>query len=220
MGGGAMESRGSGRVEKYRAHNSAVNRLTSTVTTGAVTAVDPVDPMKNNTKFLSYNSLLASDEFYDKLSKLQKEYKRFYHDQQELEKALKDMSENSDALIENLRKLVEKYNLAMQSLKMFDLYFNVNNRKNIEDIMDEFRDNLKDIGIEVSEDGTLKLYEFKFKRSVTKSNDAIKFLFRPIKGLIIKIHRAFRNIRVPEEEVAYFEYGGRAYNGLFTDVKA
>lgn len=214
-----MESRGSGRVEKYRAHNSVVNRMTNTITAGAVTAVDPVDPIKNNPNFLSYNSLMASDEFYDKLSKLQKEYKRFYHDQQELEKALKNMSENSESLIENLRKLVEKYNLAMQSLKTFDLHFNVNNKKAIEDIMDEFRDNLKDIGIEVSEDGMLKLYEFKFKRSITKSNDAIKFLFRPIKGLIIKLHRAFRNIKIPEEE-AYFEYGGRDYNGLFTDIKA
>lgn len=215
-----MESRSSGRVEKYRAHNSVVNRMTNTISAGAVTPVDPVDPIKNNPNFLSYNSLLASDEFYDKLSKLQKEYKRFYHDQQELEKALKNMSQNSESLIENLRKLVEKYNLAIESLKTFDLYFNVNNRKNIEFIMDEFKFSLKDIGIEMSEDGTLKFYEFKFKRSIAKSNDAIKFLFKPIKGLIIKLHRAFKNIRIPEEEIAYFEYGGRAYNGLFTDIKA
>lgn len=214
-----MESKGSGRVEKYRAHNSVVNRMTSTSRAGAVTRIEPVDPVKNNPNFISYNSLLASDEFYDKLSKLQKEYRRFYNDQQELEKALKDMSENSESLLDHLRILVEKYNLAIASLKKFDLYFNVNNRKAIEDILDEFKDNLSEIGVEISESGMLRLYEYRFRRSILSSNDAFKFLFRPIKGLIIKLHRAFKNIKIPDEEEPYYEYGGMNYNGLFTDIK-
>lgn len=214
-----MYSGGSNRIEKYRAHNSVVDRMTNTDNTGAVTPVDPIKPITNNPNFVSYNSLLASDDFYDKLSKLQKEYRRFYHDQQELEKALKDMSENSESLIENMRILVEKYNLAMESLKKFDLYFNTNNRKGVEDILNEFKDNLKEIGVDILENGTLKFYEFKFKRSVSKSNDALRFLFRPIKGLIIKMHKAFKNIKIPQEEAAYYEYGGMGYNGLFTDIK-
>lgn len=215
-----MYSGVSNRIQKYRAHNIVVDRMTNTDSTGIVTPVERVKPVTNNPNLISYNSLLASDEFYDKLSRLQKEYRRFYHDQQELEKALKNMSENSESLIEHMKVLVEKYNLAIESLKKFDLYFNTNNRQDIEAILDEFKDNLKDIGVEMLENGALKFYEFKFKRSVMKSNDALKFLFVPIKGLIIKLHRAFKNIKIPQEEEAYFEYGGMGYNGLFTDIKA
>ena len=212
-----MKTRPSTRVAKYRAHNSVVNRMTNVNSSSAVTPVDPVDPVANNTALVSYNSLMASDQFYDNLAELQEEYRRFYHDQQELEKALDNMDEEKECLCDNMKELVEKYNLAISSLKKFDEQFGTNHRLSIEKLLKEFKRRLASIGVTITENTILEFDIESFKESVRESNDALKFLFRPIKGLIIKLHRAFQNINIPEDEE--FNYGNDRmdYNGMITD---
>lgn len=216
-----MSVKPTSKISKYRAHNSIVNRMTNVGANTAVTPVDRVSPISNSTALISYNSLIASDEFYDKLTRLQKEYRRFYHDQQELEEALDDMSEDrecEECLVSNMRVLVEKYNIAMASLRGFDLQFRTDNRANIVNLLNQFKTNLKEIGVTVKKGALLEFDEEKFKESILHSEDALKFLFRPIKGLIINLHRTFKNIKVPDE--AFDEYGDyeeSMYNGLLTD---
>lgn len=212
-----MKTRPSNRIAKYRNHNSVVNRMTNVNSSSAVTPVDPVDPVSNNTALISYNSLMASDQFYDNLAELQEEYRRFYHDQQELEKALDNMDEEKECLCENMKELVEKYNLAINSLKKFDEQFGTNHRDKIEKLLKEFKRSLSSIGVTITENAILEFDIESFKESVRESNDALKFLFRPIKGLIIKLHRAFQNINIPEDEE--FNYGSNSmnYNGMITD---
>lgn len=215
-----MKVRPSTKINKYRNHNSVVNRMTSASTSSAVTPVDPVDPVQNNPALLSYNSLMASDQFYDNLAELQMEYKKFYHDQRELEKALDDMDEDKECLCENLKQLVEKYNIALGSLKMFDKQFGTRYRLDVEELLNEFKKNLSEIGVTINENASLAFEVDKFRESIMDSNDALKFLFRPIRGLIIKLHRAFTNIKIPEnEDFYYYEDEGRAYNGMITDER-
>ena len=76
-----MDAKSINKIQKARLHNSVVERMTSVYNSAPVTAVDPISAVTNNPALISYNSLLSSDEFYDKLSKLQSEYRRFYHDQ-------------------------------------------------------------------------------------------------------------------------------------------
>ena len=208
-------AKSSSDIQKYRAHNSVVNRMTNTVSSTAVTAVEPIKPIKNDPTLISYNSLLASDEFYDKLSKLNKEYRKFYHDQQELEKALKRMSENDECLTENMRRLVEKYNLALESLTKFDMHFGTVHRKDAERVLMRFKRKLSEIGVLITDESILVFDEKIFRDSVEHTTDAVKFLFNPIRGLIINLHRVFKNIKIADEENVYHEYGGQSYNGLF-----
>ena len=210
-------SKSGNNIQKYRAHNSVVNRMTNTTLNSAVTAVEPIEPIKNDPTLISYSSLLASDEFYDKLSKLQKEYRKFYHDQQELEKALKRISEDDECLTENMKKLVEKYNLALDSLKKFDMHFGTAHRKNAEKVLMRFKRKLSEIGVFITEDSTLEFDENTFRDSVLHTQDAVKFLFNPIRGLIISLHRVFKNIKIANEESVYYEYGGQSYNGIFDE---
>lgn len=212
-----MKTRPSNRIEKYRNHNSVVNRMTNIGANSAVTRVDPVDPISNNPALISYNSLMASDQFYDKLDELQEEYRRFYHDQQELEKALENMDERKECLCDNLKELVEKYNLALSSLKKFDEQFGTNHRIKIEELLKEFRGNLSNIGVTITENAILEFNEVKFKDSVRESSDALKFLFRPIRGLVIKLHRAFKNINIPKDEGFNYKNEEINYRGMITD---
>lgn len=216
-----MDVKSTNKINKYRAHNSIVNRMTNVGANTAVTPVDRVSPISNSTALISYNSLIASDEFYDKLTRLQKEYRRFYHDQQELEEALDNMSEDRECvecLVSNMKVLVEKYNTAMASLREFDLQFGTGNRSHIVNLLNEFKANLNKIGVTIKEGALLEFDEGKFKESILHSEDALKFLFRPIKGLIINLHRTFKNIKIPDESFnEYGDYEESMYNGLLTD---
>ena len=215
-----MKVNSSSKINKYRNHNSVVNRMTSSSASSAVTPVDRVEPVQNNPALLSYNSLMASDQFYDNLADLRTEYKKFYHDQRELEKALEDMDEDKECLCENLRQLVEKYNIALSSLKMFDQQFGTRYRLDVEELLRKFKRNLSEVGVTINENATLAFEVDKFRESIIDSNDALKFLFRPIRGLIIKLHRAFTNIKIPEnDDIQYYEHEGRVYNGMITDER-
>ena len=215
-----MDVKSTNKIQKARIHNSVVERMTSVYNSAPVSAIDPINAVTNNTALISYNSLLSSDEFYDKLSKLQNEYRRFYHDQQELEKALSDMNENSDSLTEHMKELVQKYNIALGSLKQFDIQFNTNHRGDVAKLLQKFRRNLFNIGVKIDEGATLSFDEVRFTEAIFESNDAIKFLFRPIKGLIINLHREFKNINISEDEGSYYEKENISYNGMITDQKA
>lgn len=212
-----MKTRSSNRIAKYRAHNSVVNRMTRANSSSAVTPVDRVEPVSNNPALVSYNSLMASDQFYDNLADLQEEYRKFYHDQQELEKALDNMEQDKECLCDNMKELVEKYNLALNSLKKFDEQFGTNHRESIENLLGEFKKSLLNVGVTITENAILEFDEMSFRESVRESNDALKFLFRPIKGLIINLHRAFQNIEIPEDEAFNYGNDGMNFNGMITD---
>lgn len=214
-----MNIKSARKIQKSSIHRSVVDRMTSVNNSSPISAIDPVSPVTNNTSLISYNLLMASDEFYDKLANLQNEYRRFYHDQQELERALVDISQSNGSLVEHMKELVEKYNTALGSLKKFDIKFNTSHRNDVEKLLKKFRRNLFNIGVKINEDAILSFDEAKFKEAIFESKDAIKFLFTPIKGLIINLHREFKDINIRDEEEFYYENEALPYNGMITDEK-
>lgn len=204
---------------KQMVHSNLVERMTVVRAANMVNPVDPVDPVKNDSR-TAYNSLMASDEFYDKLKNLRKEYEEFYHDQQELEKAIKEL-EYDDSIIDNMGKLVENYNNAIESLRTFDYDFGTDYYAKIVNIISDFKVELFRIGIIRGSSNKLIYDREKFKEKLDESEDAFKFIFEPAKGLIIRLYKAFKNIKIPsfEEELSgkYSEH--LEYEGIILDEK-
>lgn len=204
---------------KQRVHNNVVDRMTVVRGANMVNPVDPVDQVKNDSR-TAYNFLTASDEFYDKLKNLRKEYEDFYHDQQELEKAIKEL-EYDDGIIENMGNLVENYNKAIESLKSFDHDFGTTYYSKIINIVDDFKVELFRVGIIRGSNNKLIYDREKFKEKLNESEDAFKFIFEPAKGLIIRLYRAFKNIKIPkfEEELEGKYREHLDYEGMMLDEK-
>lgn len=206
--------------ERKRIHNSVVERMTVVRGTNMISPVSSVEPVKNDT-FVSYNFLTASDDFYDKLKNLKKEYREFYHDQQELEKAIKRL-EYDECLIENMGLLIEKYNLAIDSLKLFDYDFGTSYHFKIVHIIESFKVELFRIGIIKDSNSKLIYDKEKFKQKLVSSEDAFEFIFEPAKGLIIRLYKAFKNIKIPRfiEDLNEKYSESLSSEGLILDEKA
>lgn len=204
---------------KYGIRSNVVERNTVISSNSKVAPVDPVVPVENYT-FVTYNFLTASDEFYDKLKNLKKEYESFYHEQQELEQAIKNL-EYDESLVENMETLVKKYNTAIEALKVFDHDFGTDYFTEIVSIVDDFKIELFRVGIIVGVNSNLIYDKEKFKEKLLKFGDTFKFIFDPARGLIIRLYRAFRSIKVPNfEEELESKYGNHlGYEGMLMDKK-
>lgn len=204
---------------RQRVHDNVVERMTVVRGANMVNPVDRVDPVANDSR-TAYNFLTGSDEFYDKLKNLRKEYESFYHDQQELEKAIKEL-EYDDSIVENMGKLVENYNNAIESLKSFDYDFGTSYYSRIVNIINDFKVELFRIGIIRGSDNKLIYDKEKFKEKLNESDDAFKFIFEPVKGLIIRLYKAFKNIKIPkfEEELEGKYREHMDYEGIILDEK-
>ncbi|OHW62101.1 hypothetical protein EUAN_15490 [Andreesenia angusta] len=204
---------------RQRVHDNVVERMTVVRGANMVNPVDRVDPVANDSR-TAYNFLTGSDEFYDKLKNLRKEYESFYHDQQELEKAIKEL-EYDDSIVENMGKLVGNYNNAIESLKSFDYDFGTSYYSRIVNIINDFKVELFRIGIIRGSDNKLIYDKEKFKEKLNESDDAFKFIFEPVKGLIIRLYKAFKNIKIPkfEEELEGKYREHMDYEGIILDEK-
>ncbi|WP_026895105.1 hypothetical protein [Clostridiisalibacter paucivorans] len=207
----------SSSINKKRIHSSFVDRNRSIRRTEAVESVNSVNNVGNNTGYTFSSYLMASDQFYEKLEELRREYDKFYHHEVELEKAIKDIQENKDKLIDKMKKLIIKYNNAIDSLVDFDDKFNTNHAIRIKNIINDFSNELKDIGINIVEEKRLSIDENIFYRVMTDFDKDLMFLFEPIKGLIIRLYRAFKNIKVPFDEKE--NINSIDYRGFIMDKK-
>lgn len=210
-------------VSKQRIHNITVHRNTSVESTGSVSAVDRVAPVANWTGYRNENYLLASDTFYDKLLSLKHEYKKFYHDEQELEQAIHELENGEERLSKNMVNLVEKYNQALVSLRAFDNAFNTNHNEGICDLVIRFKSELENIGIGLAEDGLLEVNQAELKARIAKSEYPLQFLFEPAKGLITRLYKAFRSIKAPAADL-YETYSREVspleLHGIIVDKKS
>jgi hypothetical protein len=182
-------------VASKRVQNSYVNRITSVSKNNPVESVEPVERVSNQVSYFSSNYTLASDLFYSNLNELKREYKRFYHDHRKLEEAIKDIVEDDEHLLEHIKNLIEKYNMAFESLKSLDESMGMNNSKKVTDVLDYFKNPLTNIAILVDENYHMYIDENKFLDNIKNSHDPLRFLFEPVKGLIIKLYNAFRGIK-------------------------
>lgn len=219
----------SSSIHKKRIHNDYVDRNTRVTNASKVDKVTPVNSTENSTSYNSSNYLIASDMFYDKLEELRQEYKNFYHDELELEKAIKNVKSDkndNNKLVEHMNELINKYNIAVNSLSHFDRHFNTDYISDIKDIINDFEKELNKVGIKILKEKRLSMDESIFRKKVLSSADAMYNLFRPIRLMIIRLYKVFKNIKVPKDEGYdkkyrdYNELSSDDYSGLMLDEKS
>ncbi|WP_156778774.1 hypothetical protein [Clostridium formicaceticum] len=195
-------------VANRRIHNLYVDRVRSVNRAEGTEAVGPVDKVKNQTAFPSAGYLMMSDTFYENLEELKREYKKFYHNHRKLEEAIKELDYHDDQFMEHMKNLIEKYNDAINSLKMLDKVLGTNHIRGIEEILEIFRDPLAEIGITINEEKEMVMEEEVFAKKVKDYSNTLTFLFEPVKGMVIRLYKAFKNIKHPSKNAINKQYDG------------
>lgn len=193
-------------ISAKRIHSSFVerNRIVIGKTSG-VNPVDPVPPVSNQTSYSSSNHLMASDQFYDKLEKLKKEYLNFYHNERNLKKAIDQIEANDIIDLKHIKNLIAKYNKTVLALENLDKRYQSKNISNIKMLLKEYSAPLYSIGIYRVRDKELDIIETKFKIALVDSKDNLDELLNPIKEFIIKLYRSLINIK--EDDNTNWQYG-------------
>lgn len=214
----------SSSIRSKRIHSSFVHRTrTLGNRTSAVDPVNPVNPVANNVTYSSANHLISSDVFYDKLENLAREYLNFYHNERNLYKAIQLIEEDINLDIKHIKNLIDKYNKTALALKHFDIEINTNHSQKIKDILDEYNVDLNNIGIYVIRDNKLELDEELFKNNLVQSKDNLKQAFNPMRKMILKLYKSFRNIKGPSREdldSKYNEFSNMDYSGIIMDEES
>ncbi|MDR5659677.1 hypothetical protein RH915_09230 [Serpentinicella sp. ANB-PHB4] len=184
-------------VASKRIHNSYVHRSRVVEKSEKIDQVNPVSKADNQTAYSSGNYLFSSDVFYEKINQLKKEYKNFYHDHRKLEEAIENFDQENEMLT-HMKNLIEKYNNALVSLKKFDAALGTDHLSKIKDILEVFENNLDEIGITVDTETKMHIDEQKFIDRVEHSENPLSMFFDPIKGLVIRLYKAFKQIKLPQ----------------------
>lgn len=183
-------------VSPKRVHNNYVLRSKAVNRSEEVENVKPVPKSNNQPSYSSGNYLIASDDFYENLQKLTKEYKRFYADHRQFEKATKDL-EITEALFSHIKELVDKYNEAIKSLRDFDKTFGTDHVNNIKKQLEIYSKYLENIGITVEDNVQLNLNQERLQEVLVSTENPLE-IYKPMKGLIIKLYKEFKNINLPK----------------------
>lgn len=188
-------------IEKRRIHSSFVHRNKTVIDrASSVEAVTPVNPVFNNINYSSANHLMYSDTLYDNLIELKNEYLNFYHHERNLQQSILEIDEENLISIEKMKNLIDKYNMAINALSSFDLHLRTNFTEEIKNIIQEYEFDLNKIGISIVRGKELDIDQMAFKNSLIQVQDDGLKLFKPIKGMILKLYRGFRNIKGPYKE--------------------
>lgn len=184
-------------IEKKRIHTNYVQRLNRTQKANTVDRISPVRPVENDITRPSVNHLMYSDTLYDSLMDLKKEYLNFYHHERNLQKAIEEIEKDENIPMDHIHDLIDKYNFAYVALKNFDKTLRTNHHINIKNIVEIYQKDLNKMGIDLYESGLLDLNEDKFKYFLLASKSNMDKSFEPIKELILKLYKEFKNIKGP-----------------------
>ena len=191
----------SSSVEKSRIHSSYVHRNKTVIDrASSVDKVTPVNPVFNNISYSSANHLMYSDSLYDNLIALKNEYLNFYHHERNLQKSIAEIDDDNLISIEKMKNLIDKYNMAIKALDTFDLHLRTNFTQGIRSIIHEYEEDLNRIGISIVRNKELQINENDFKDSLILAQDEGQELFKPIKWMILKLYKGFRNIKGPYKD--------------------
>lgn len=203
---------------KRRIHNSFVERNRQILNTSGIGRVEPASRTENNTSYSNANHLIASDQFYDDLERLKEHYYNFYHNELSLEKEIKLFESNENYGIHNMKKLLKKYNSALDSLEILDKEFNTDYSFNIKQMVKSYRNSLLTIGITITHEEKLKLDTNKFIDKV-KSIESFDNSIEDLRILMKRLYEKFKSIKVPTNNntIGYAE--DKNYSGVLIDKK-
>lgn len=162
---------------------------------------DPVEGVfyaRNSTDLSSENHLIAYDNYYRNLNKLEKEFESFLRDadvlQEEVrkEKKKKKHNKNSD-LYRRIKILINKYNTTVDALVYIDKNYHMNNTKELEFIVLNHEEKLKKAGI-IVRNLKLEINGGVFWENFLETTDPYEEMFRPLSKLIMNLFIKFRNI--------------------------
>lgn len=162
--------------------------------------VEPAIYAQNNTDLSSENHLIAYDNYYRNLTKLEKEFDTFLKDSEQLKEEVKKEKEkgkpgkNSD-LYKRIKTLINKYNSTIDALVYIDKNYNTNNLRELRFIVLSHEENLKTIGI-VIKNLKLEINGGVFWKNFLESFDPYEEMFKPLARLIMALFIKFRNIMV------------------------
>lgn len=153
---------------------------------------------QNNTDLSSENHLIAYDNYYRNLNKLEKEFDTFLKDADLLKEEVnkeknKELVDKNSGLYRRIKKLINKYNTTIDALVYIDKNYYTNNIKELEFIILNHEDNLKKIGI-VVRDLKLEINGGIFWSNFLSSVDPYEEMFKPLSRLIMALFIKFRNI--------------------------
>ncbi len=206
-------------LKKSRIRGSYVDRNTHISKTAGVEAIDPIKQIQNSSFYSSENHLTSYDLYYDSLSELKKEYKKFYHHEQNLERAIENLQENKDELVEKMEDLISKYNKAILSLVDFDRVFSTNNVSRVVNTLSNHIGELNKLGIYIERDIELKISRDIFIHTIRESDNALDSLFKPTQGLVIKLYSIFRSIKIKKKNSIENKFSNSDYTGIILDNK-
>lgn len=209
-------------IRSKRIHSSFVHRTRALgARATAVEAVNRVNKVDNPVSYSSANHLMSSDSFYEKLENLEREYLNFYHQERNLHKAIDALEEDKDLDIVYMKELLKSYNKTASALRNFDKEINTNHSQAIKEILIEYKSSLNNMGVYIVEDNHLELDESLFKDKLLASKDNFAEDFKPIRSMILKLYKRFRNIKGPSREDLdrkYDEFPRRDYTGVIMDT--
>ena len=169
---------------------------------------------QNNTDLSSENHLVAYDNYYRNLNKLEKEFETFLKDPKyikeevEKEKRKKKPGKKSD-LYRRIRALINKYNITIDALIYIDKNYQTNNIKELNFIVLNHEDSLKNLGI-IIKNLKMEIDGGIFWKNFLESQDPYEDMFHPLARLILALFIKFRNIMVVKKN---------RYNSFSEDYK-
>lgn len=192
------------RIEKInslnfeRVRGSYINRQRTSESVRGTTAVEPVFPAHNQTAFSSENHLIAYNNYYRNLRKLEREFASFLGDKKYLEEQIKKEQKKKlrckkSDLYRKLKSLISKYNSTIDTLLYIDNKFNDGGIKEIKAHLAKFENSLLQLGIKTN--GLhLEINGDFYWEKFLKSKDPLKELFVPLAALIMALYIRFRKI--------------------------
>ena len=184
-----------------RIHENYVNRMTNVSNNDFIESIERVDKTNSPMNHSSENYLLSYEHYYNSVQELKKEFKSFYHHEQELHEAIAQLDKNDKHLIKQTDSLVNKYNQSLTALREFDALAGTEHVKSIHHVFQSFSADFAEIGITENSDYTLTLDPQRFLHFLTESDHSAVELISRFKSMILKEYQSFIRIKGPKQKI-------------------
>lgn len=183
-------------LRSSRVRESYVNRLNQTQGISRVEATERTRRQESETDHPNETTLLSFDHYYKKIRELKREFKEFYHHEQQLLQAIKKIDTNKAKIVRHTSDLVEKYNQALLALKDFDRIAGTEHVKSVKEVYASFADDLAEIGVTEIEDDLLSFHADTFIQFVEEDRNNFSQLMLTFKQMILQEYRSLFGIRL------------------------
>ncbi|MBP3949553.1 hypothetical protein [Bacillus suaedae] len=184
------------RIERIR--SNYVDQVINS-TTRPIEPIERIQGATNQTQHPTENHLLSYQLYYQSVEELKQEFRRFYHQEKDLNQAMALLNKN-ETLLTQTNQLIIKYNQAVTTLRDFDQIAGTQHVKRIRDLFEEYRFDFKDIGITTTENQLLKLDPTQFVSYLSSSEDTAANLISRFKKLILKEYYTLSKIKPSHSE--------------------